>query len=350
MTPRDGEYAGLVGVIIPTFNRCRFLQESLWSVLVQSYHHLEILVIDNGSIDGTQEFMASVKDPRVRYVVNESNVGLAGSVNRGLAMLPAAVQWCSILCDDDLMAPAFIEASIRTVERLSASSIVYGRINFVDISGKQVRASRSYPPEETAFAYLRNRLRCQRETYLSGIFVNCRAVREMGGYPRFTTGLACDDAFIFALALQDRLCFANDAVVSVRIHEGAESLETGRIPDHLQAISEFKDYVICKAATVSLTEGEQKQFQKKLRIYAQQISGIMWLRGVHSCFGVRTVHNAANDLESLYGLAAGRSHAFPTRVTIAVFLWKWLKIHIESIVLYRKMCIGIVRLLRRFVW
>ncbi len=340
----------MVGVIIPTLNRCRFLQESLGSVLLQSYQCLEILVIDNGSTDGTRKFMASVKDPRVRYVVNESNIGLAGSVNRGFALFSPAVQWSAILCDDDLMDPACIEASLKTVERLSARSIVYGRINFVDCAGKPVRASRPHPHEETAFEYLRNRLRCQRETYLSGIFVNCRAVREMGGYPRFTTGLACDDALIFALALQDRLCFSNDAFVFARIHEGAESQETGRIADHLQAIDEFKDYVIAKAATVSMTENEQKHFQKRLKLYVQQLRGIMWLRGVHSCFGVRTVYNAMNDLDSLYDLVAGRTREFPHRVKIAVFLRKWLKVHIESIVLYRKLCIGSVRLLRRYVW
>jgi glycosyltransferase involved in cell wall biosynthesis len=339
-----------IGVLIPTFNRLEFLRESLESVIQQSYQHLEILVVDNGSSDGTQEFMASVKDPRVRYVVNENNIGLAGSVNRGFALFSSDIQWSAILCDDDLMDPVCIEASIRTIERLSARSIVYGRINFVDCTGKPVRASRPHPQEETAFEYLRNRLRCQRETYLSGVFVNCRAAREMGGYPRFTTGLACDDAFIFALALQDRLCFASDAVVSARIHEGAESQETGRIADHLQAIDEFKDYVIAKAATVSLTDNEQHHFYKRLELYVQQLRGIMWLRGVHSCFGVRTGHNAANDLESLYDLVAGRIREFPQRVKFAVFMRKWLNIHIESIVLYRKLCIGIVRLLRRFVW
>lgn len=340
----------VVGVIIPTFNRCGFLRESLASVLSQSYQNLEILVIDNGSTDGTPEFLTSIRDPRVRYLVNDHNIGLAGSLNRGFWLFAESVQWCAILCDDDRLEVSFVETAVRTVKSASAQSIVYGSIDFVDCTGKPMRHSYPAPSEETAFDYLANRLRCRRETYLSGVFVNCRAAREIGGYPLFKTGLVCDDAFIFSLALLDRLCFARDAKVYVRIHDGAESQEIGRIVDHLQAIDDFKNYVVSKTALVSLTCHREKQFRKKLDIYTKQLRGIMFLRGIHSCFDGHVKQVDVDDLNNLVDLVAGREQEFPQRIKIFLFLRKSLHFNIESSGLYRKICIGIVRLLRRFLW
>lgn len=340
----------VVGVIIPTFNRCEFLRESLASVLSQSYQNLEILVIDNGSTDGTPEFMASIRDPRVRYLVNDHNIGLAGSLNRGFWQFAESVQWCAMLCDDDRLEVSFIEAAVRTVRSASAQSVVYGSIDFVDCIGKPMRHSHPAPSEETAFAYLVNRLRCRRETYLSGVFVNCRAAREIGGYPLFKTGLVCDDAFIFSLALLDRLCFARDAKLYVRIHDGAESQETDRIVDHLQAIDDFKSYVASRAALVSFAGVDEQLFKEKLNIYAEQQRGILWLRCIHSCLASWSKKSTTNDLEKLYLLATGQKSKFPLRVKIATILWKWLRLNIESMILYRKICIGLVRLLRRFIW
>lgn len=339
----------LIGVIIPTYNRCHFLQESLASVLSQSYRQLEILVIDNGSTDGTPELMASIIDPRVHYLVNEHNIGLAGSVNRGFSLFSKNVHWCTILCDDDLLDVNFIEVAVDTVERMSAQSIIYGRINFVDISGKSLRGSKSSPTAETAVDYLVNRLRCVRETYLTGVFVNCRAVLENGGYPQFKTGLACDDAFIFALGLRDRLYYANDAQVFVRVHEGAESQESGRISDHLQAINDFKSYILGRSELCTLPDSEARRLRKKLDIYSRQLRGIMWLRGIHFCLDMHIEKDNEHELDRLYGLVAD-SKELPFRVLIALFVRKRFAYNIEALLLYRKVCNGITRIFRRFIW
>ena len=55
----------LVSVVLPTLNGRRFVAESIASILDQTYRHLELIVVDGGSTDGTREIVAQLADPRV---------------------------------------------------------------------------------------------------------------------------------------------------------------------------------------------------------------------------------------------------------------------------------------------
>ena len=92
-----------VGLLIPTYNRKELLAIALSSARCQTHHKIEIIVIDNGSTDGTAEFMSSISDQRVRYVVNENDIGMIGSINKGINLFSDKVEWCTILSDDDLL-------------------------------------------------------------------------------------------------------------------------------------------------------------------------------------------------------------------------------------------------------
>lgn len=74
----------LVSVILPTYNRGYVLKRAVDSVLAQTYSNLELIVIDDGSTDNTQELLASYSDPRLKVVVPGKNGGPAAARNRGL--------------------------------------------------------------------------------------------------------------------------------------------------------------------------------------------------------------------------------------------------------------------------
>lgn len=76
--------AGLVSVILPTFNRAATLGRSVRSVLSQTYTDIEVLVVDDGSRDNTAEVMAAFDDPRIRYLPQSENRGASAARNVGL--------------------------------------------------------------------------------------------------------------------------------------------------------------------------------------------------------------------------------------------------------------------------
>ena len=76
----------LVSVVLPCRDAERYIRAALESILEQSYRELEILIIDNASADTTPEIVTgyAAADPRIRYLRNETDIGIAGSLNRGL--------------------------------------------------------------------------------------------------------------------------------------------------------------------------------------------------------------------------------------------------------------------------
>src|ERR687890_532744 len=104
-SPPEG---GKVSVVIPCYNQARFLGEAIQSVLSQGYTDLEIIVVDDGSKDGTEEVASGYarEDPRVRLIRRE-NGGLAEARNRGLA--EAGGEYVVFLDSDDRLVSGALE-------------------------------------------------------------------------------------------------------------------------------------------------------------------------------------------------------------------------------------------------
>jgi GT2 family glycosyltransferase len=131
---------GTVSVIIPTFNRARFLGEALDSVLGQTYSDLEVIVVDDGSTDGTAELMSarSRDDSRVRYVP-QANRGASAARNAGLDL--ARGEYVAFLDSDDAWKPWHLELGLGCLERTPEAGLVWSNIEFVDDAGVLLRSS-----------------------------------------------------------------------------------------------------------------------------------------------------------------------------------------------------------------
>lgn len=123
---------GLVSVIVPAYNRERLLPEALESVRRQTYRPIELIVVDDGSIDNTARVAAKWFEqlpPDRRFTVRlitKENGGAAEARNTGTeASKGAFIQY---LDSDDLLSPSKIECQVRALERFSVSSFAYGPI------------------------------------------------------------------------------------------------------------------------------------------------------------------------------------------------------------------------------
>jgi GT2 family glycosyltransferase len=94
----------LVSVIMPTYNRAYCLPRAIDSILVQTHTQVEVIVIDDGSTDGTRGLVVGLygHDPRVKYIYQQ-NTGVTGARNRGLALTQG--DYIALLDSDDVWMP-----------------------------------------------------------------------------------------------------------------------------------------------------------------------------------------------------------------------------------------------------
>ncbi|MGN0364326.1 MAG: glycosyltransferase family 2 protein [Suilimivivens sp.] len=80
-----------ISVIIPTFNRANLLECSIQSVLEQTYDNLEVIIVDDGSADNTQEVVNAFQDNRIVYHKLSSNQGVSNARNAGVSVATASL-------------------------------------------------------------------------------------------------------------------------------------------------------------------------------------------------------------------------------------------------------------------
>lgn len=103
----------LVTVYIPTFNRVELLKRAVESVRCQTYDNLDIIIVDDCSTDGTQEYLKSIatEDNRIRYFFKEKNSGAC--VSRNIAIENARGEFITGLDDDDYFTNQRVEIFLK---------------------------------------------------------------------------------------------------------------------------------------------------------------------------------------------------------------------------------------------
>lgn len=105
-----------VSVIMPVYNRERYLSQAIESVLNQTYGDFELIIVDDGSTDNSQAIIKEYagKDKRIRYAFHEKNRGVSAARNTALAM--AQGEWIALIDSDDAWHPERLEKLLKIVQ------------------------------------------------------------------------------------------------------------------------------------------------------------------------------------------------------------------------------------------
>ena len=123
---------GLVSIVMPSYNTADYIEETIQSVLNQTYTHWELLVVDDCSSDNTLQILEKCKDDRVKVFVNNQNSGAA--VSRNKALREAKGQWIAFLDSDDLWNKDKLEKQINFMEK-NGYSFSYTNYEEMDSKG-----------------------------------------------------------------------------------------------------------------------------------------------------------------------------------------------------------------------
>lgn len=203
----------LVSVIMPTYNGAAWLAASVESVLTQTYRHLELILVDDGSTDETRSMIDTLvaHDARVRAVY-KTNGGVASARNAGLAA--ARGEYIAFLDQDDRYAATKLASQVAFLAQHPAVDLVYGRHLIVDQAGRILREQPERP--WTTFRELWGEHGC----FHTGSTLICRRILDAVGPLNERIGWGDDLELVLRIAQRGTIAFVDDGVIFYHVrHE-----------------------------------------------------------------------------------------------------------------------------------
>lgn len=204
----------LVSIVTPSFNQAAFIEETIQSVLSQDYPHLEYLIVDGGSTDGSLEILQRYAK-RLAWWVSEPDQGQTDAINKGFARARGEVlAW---LNSDDTYLPHAISHAVAALQRDPDTGLVYGDANLIDEEGQVIG---KFPARQTDYRRLR-------EGYVhipqQAAFFRADLWKKVG---------PLDPSFFFAmdydlwvrLARHSRLLYLPEVWANFRLHSSGKSV------------------------------------------------------------------------------------------------------------------------------
>jgi len=208
----------LVSVVTIFFNAARFLEEAIRSVFAQSYARWELILVDDGSSDGSSGIArrwAAGHPGRVRYVEHPDHVNRGMSASRNAGVAHAHGEYIAFLDADDVYLPEKLERQVAILRARPEVDVVYGAsMYWYGWTGREEDHRRDlvrwrgiepgtlvHPP-----LLVERFLRGQAQTPATcGVLLRREAVERVGGFEESFRGIFEDQAFFFKIALTARV-------------------------------------------------------------------------------------------------------------------------------------------------
>ncbi len=229
----------LVSIILPTYNGTNRIREAIRSVISQTYKNWELLVIDDGSVDGTEEVVSNLveSDKRIKYIKNENNLGIQKSLNKGIR--EAKGEYIARIDDDDTWCDANkLKEQVEFLEKNSDHVLV--GTGFIATNEKGEEVFRSINPQSDKD--IRRRILNKSSFLHSSVIFRKDSAVKYGGYSELEDTKHIEDYDLW-LKLGTIGKFANLAEYSVRftLREGSISSKN-KIIQFKKSIKLIKKY------------------------------------------------------------------------------------------------------------
>lgn len=251
----------LVSIITPSFNQGRFLAATIDSVLAQDYGHIEFLVVDGGSTDGSLSVLERYGD-RVRWI-SEPDEGQADAVDKGIRQTQGEiVAW---LNSDDRYVPGAITTAVNALARHPEAPGIYGDAEFIDAVGNRLGPCIQVEPFDLA-----RLINVTDFVVQPAAFFRRTAYEAVGGLDRSLHYCLDYDLWI-RMGLSAPLEYIPRPLAQVRIHSATKTSGGG-----LPRLIEIERMIGSHGRTV-LPDGFQWEISlEAARAFAEAVRGARW--------------------------------------------------------------------------
>lgn len=216
----------LVSVVLPVYNRPKYLGQAINSVLNQNYNNWELIIADDASDDETKCFLKQYLEiSQVKIYNNTINLGLFTNLNQ--AILQCMGYYILLLCSDDFLLPECLETSISLLQEYPSAGLVLSPAKTVDSNSRCIPSPLVYYYEQFAKQKLQLSTPCETVPLLlkygsingslTGIFFKKELYSQVGSF-REDWKHAADWEWLYRVARASPILISKTPVATIRSH------------------------------------------------------------------------------------------------------------------------------------
>lgn len=166
-------------VVIPLYNKEKYIRRAVNSILTQSYKNFEIIIVNDGSTDESLEQIKDISDSRVR-IINQTNAGVSAARNKGIEN--ARYQWIAFLDADDIWATDHLEVLERIVRKYPLSGLISNRIMSIQEGSTDILEKNLSSYNIKSIDYFKEAAKDLSIVTSSSVCINRTVFEEIGGF------------------------------------------------------------------------------------------------------------------------------------------------------------------------
>ena len=235
----------MVSVLLPAY-KAKYLSEAIRSVLSQTYYDLELIIVNDKSPEDLTPIVMSFNDSRIRYYINEKNIGgkdLVANWNYCLGL--ARGEYFCLICDDDIYEPTFVEEMLSLAQRYPKCNVFRSGVNIIDKNADVYDYYPSSPLWENSEEYIWHVLRGYRCQTITEWFYRRIPIVQQGGFVSFPLAWYSDFMSIFKFSIQGGIASTAKRLVTFRMSgDNITSKHNVHTLEKMEAACRFEDEVI----------------------------------------------------------------------------------------------------------
>lgn len=206
-----------ISIAIPAY-KSTFLRQAIDSVLAQTFSDWELIIVNDASPEPVSEIVKQYMDTRIRYYVNETNIGMEDpAVNWNRCLELAQGEFFCLLCDDDYYEPTFLEEMLTLADKYPDVSVFRSRIKIVDANNQTLDFFPSSPEWESGLDYLWHRICGFRRQTISEFLLRRKHICALNGYSLLPKAWFADEISICRFAQTNGISSINRPLTILRL-------------------------------------------------------------------------------------------------------------------------------------
>ncbi len=227
-------------IILPVLNGGKYVKECINSILSQTIHGFNLIVLDSGSTDGTTEWIQSLNNSKISFYTSSKELSIEDNWNR-IKQIPRN-EFMTIIGHDDLLFPNYLEEMDKLIKQNPDASLYQAHFRFINQNGDLIQKCKPMKPIQYADEFLLRQITEEFDSMGTGYMMRSRDFDAVGGMPnQYQKLIFADYELWIRLILIKYKATTPVECFSYRIHSSTSALTNGE--EYQQAFFSYLEFL-----------------------------------------------------------------------------------------------------------